>query len=108
MHINFLLHKKSLQKRSQKKDESQGLKKIIDKLVYLSAFISVFANVPQLAKIWVDKNTAGVSMLTWLGFLAGSAFWLTYGIIHKEKPIIVANICFVIIQFFIVLGLFTN
>jgi len=81
------------------------LKSIMDKLVYISAIFGVFANIPQLTKIWIDKSFAGVSIVTWLGFLLGSSFWLFYGIVHKEKPIIITNGLYVVIQFFIVLGL---
>jgi uncharacterized protein with PQ loop repeat len=63
-------------------------------------------NIPQLTTIWIDKHVSGVSVITWIGFLLGSSFWLCYGVVHKEKPIILTNGLYVIIQFFIVLGLF--
>ena len=82
-----------------------ALENIMDKLVYVSALFGVFANIPQLATIWIDKNVAGVSVVTWLGFLVGSFFWLCYGIVHREKPIMITNGLYVAIQFFIVFGL---
>jgi len=81
------------------------LKAIMDKSVYIFAFFGIFANIPQLTKIWIDKSIGGVSIITWIGFLFGSLFWLCYGIIHKEKPIIISNGLYVVIQFLIVLGL---
>ena len=108
MHISFhhVLHRKRKSQEGKKNPvENSKIKKIMDDMVYVSAFLAIFFNIPQLVKIWSEKNTAGVSVLTWIGFLFGSIFWLFYGIIHKEKPIIVANFIFVIIQFFIVLGL---
>ena len=81
------------------------LKNIMDKLVYVTALFGVCANIPQLTKIWIDKTVTGVSIITWFGFLLGSLFWLCYGIIHREKPIIVTNGLYVGVQFFIVLGL---
>jgi len=78
----------------------------MDNLVYTTALFGVIANIPQLTKIWIDKEVSGVSIITWLGFLLGSIFWLCYGIIHREKPIIVTNILYVAVQFMIVLGLF--
>ena len=81
------------------------MESIMDKLVYASALFGVVANIPQLAKIWIDKAVNGVSIITWIGFLLGSLFWMMYGIIHREKPIIVTNGLYVAIQFLIVLGL---
>jgi MtN3 and saliva related transmembrane protein len=81
---------------------------IIERMVYFTAFIGALGNIPQLMKVWFDRNTAGVSFITWLGFLAGSLFWLLYGILHKEKPIIIANLLFALIQLLIVMGLVIN
>jgi len=96
-------------KRKQKKEKHThgfDIKRFMDKLVYISTFFGVVANIPQLTEIWIHKRIEGVSVITWIGFLLGSSFWLLYGIIHKEKPIIITNGLFVTIQFFIVLGLF--
>lgn len=78
---------------------------LVDKSVYIIAIIAVMANVPQLMNIWVGKNLAGVSLLSWVGFLVGSLFWLWYGVLHKERPIIITNTLLIIVQGFIVFGL---
>lgn len=79
--------------------------KFLDKAVYISAFFGPIMLVPQLLKIWQEKNAAGVSLLTWISYLAGAVFWLFYGLVHKEKPIIVANISFGILTLLIVVGI---
>lgn len=78
----------------------------MDESVYLFAFLGVAANIPQLVKLWQEKSAGGVSIITWVGFFTGSLFWLCYGIIHKEKPIMVANFFFAIIQGAIIMSLF--
>jgi uncharacterized protein with PQ loop repeat len=99
--------KRSKHVKPKKTERSRGfdMKNIMDKLVYVSALFGVFANIPQLTKIWIDKSVAGVSIVTWIGFLLGSSFWLCYGIVHKEMPIIITNGLYVATQFIIVLGL---
>lgn len=93
-------------KKQKKKGKARfGLQLLMDKSVYIFTFFGICANIPQLNKIWIDRNIGGVSIITWIGFLFGSSFWLMYGIIHKEKPIVIANSFFVTIQFLIVLGL---
>ena len=96
-----------LKRKHHKEKSSAGfdIKSFMDKLVYVSTCFGVAANIPQLTQIWINKRIEGVSLITWIGFLLGSSFWLLYGIIHKEKPIIITNGLFVTIQFFIVLGL---
>jgi len=108
MHIAYhhILKRKKLKSGLRRNQHQKILTIIIDRLVYLSAFLGVFANIPQLTKIWIDKSVSGVSIITWIGFLVGSLFWLSYGIVHKETPIIITNGLYVTIQLFIVLGLF--
>ncbi|HEX8932190.1 MAG TPA: SemiSWEET family transporter [Patescibacteria group bacterium] len=78
---------------------------LVDKSIYIIAIVAVLANVPQLMNIWVGKNLAGVSLLSWVGFLIGSLFWLWYGVLHKERPIVITNFLLILVQSGIVLGL---
>lgn len=78
---------------------------IIDRSIYIVGIFAVAANIPQLMNIWVEKNTTGVSIVSWSGFLIGSMFWFWYGVVHKEAPIIFLNSLLIIVQGIIVLGL---
>ncbi len=88
--------------------KNTGLADLIDKSIYIIGFIGVAANFPQLFNIWISKQTAGVSLVSWSFFLIGSFFWFGYGVIHKEKPIIVLNGLLISVQAGIVLGLLIN
>lgn len=93
------------QKRKSSGEKTTGLKNLLDKTIYLGAFVAPILLVPQLLKIWQEKNATGVSLLTWLGYLGGTVFWLFYGLVHKQKPIILANITFGLLTLFIVIGI---
>ena len=69
------------------------------------ALIGPLVTLPQLVEIWSRGADAGVSIITWAGYLALSVFWLSYGIMHKEKPIIIANVLYFVINLIIVIGL---
>ena len=108
MHIAYhhaLKRRQRIQSKKHPTGRGFDVKSLMDKLVYVSALFGVFANVPQLTTIWIEKRIDGVSVVTWLGFLIGSSFWLCYGIVHREKPIMITNGLYVTIQFFIVMGL---
>ena len=79
-------------------------KRFIDKLIYVVAVLGPIMTIPQLIKIWVDKNAAGVSVLSWGSYLVLAIFWLTYGIVHKEKPLIITYTLWIILEAFIVTG----
>lgn len=77
----------------------------INKGVYCVSFLGILIVLPQTLNIWISKNTSGVSLITWSGFLVGSLFWLFYGIIHKEKPIILTNLAGILMNLSIIFGL---
>lgn len=81
-------------------------KRLMDKLIYAAGIIGPLMLIPQILKIWVDKNASGVSLISWLAFLVGSCFWLGYGIMHKEKPIIFAYSLWICFKVFLIIGIF--
>jgi uncharacterized protein with PQ loop repeat len=68
--------------------------------------LGVAAIIPQIVKIWIQRETEGVAITTWVGFLISTIFWLAYGIIHKQKPIILTNTIALLAHSSIILGLF--
>ena len=101
-------HHHAYRRKLHKHKKSSGLVSLVDKSVYIFSLFAVAANVPQLLNIWVSKNTDGVSLISWTGFLIGSVFWLWYGALHKETPIIFINLLLILVQSGIVLGLLVN
>lgn len=63
--------------------------------------------IPQLTKIWVEKNASGVSAVSWGAYLVTAIFWLLYGILHKEKPIIFTYSAWIVLEILIVIGTIT-
>lgn len=78
---------------------------ILDQAIYVSAFVGPILTIPQILKIFGEKNASGVSIIYWLGILGGTILWGIYGIVHKEKPIIVANFLMGILAIIIVIGI---
>jgi|TARA_Y100000034_G_scaffold33959_1_gene41619 MtN3 and saliva related transmembrane protein len=100
---HFHLRKRIHQKK-EKYPHPKKSKRIVDKAIYFVAIIGPLMNIPQLMKIWVDKNATGISIISWVGFALTAFVWLIYGILHKEKPIILANIMYIILQIGIIVG----
>jgi uncharacterized protein with PQ loop repeat len=80
-------------------------KNLIDRLIYIVAFFGIVFTIPQITNIWIDNDSSGVSFLSWGAYLIMAGFWLLYGVLHKEKPMIIIYSCLVILDFLIVLGL---
>jgi uncharacterized protein with PQ loop repeat len=79
-------------------------KRTVDTLIYPIVMFGPVMTIPQLWNIWIDKNAAGVSAISWGAYMVTSTFWLIYGIMHKEKPIIFSSCLWIILQALIVLG----
>jgi MtN3 and saliva related transmembrane protein len=57
----------------------------------LAAIMTTTAFVPQALKIIRTKSTRDISLGMYLILTTGILFWLVYGILLKEAPIIFAN-----------------
>lgn len=87
------------------KNSPKNLINVIDKSAYLMGAVTIAVNVPQLVSVWTAPDTGGVSLISWSGFLLGSCFWLLYGMLHREKPIITINAMLIAVQLLIVAGI---
>ncbi len=76
----------------------------LDRLVYVAAIVSPLMTIPQLWKIWIEQNASGISLITWSTYLLVSIVWLSYGIAHKERAIILSNLFWVAMIPGIILG----
>ena len=79
-------------------------KRFIDKAIYPVALSGPIFTIPQVLKIFVGKDATGVSALSWFLFIPAAVFWVWYGIVHKETPIIVTNVAWIFVQVLIVIG----
>jgi len=107
--ITDVNHHKHIRKRVHKNLEKyphpNRLKNYLDKAIVCIGVLTPFFTLPQVCKIWLNKSASDVSMLTWFPYLIFSIMWLWYGIIHKEKPIIILNSGLVIVNLLIVIGI---
>jgi len=71
---------------------------VIDKWVLIIGIIAPFSTLPQIVQVLASHSTDGISLTTWALFTLFSAFWLLYGIVHEELPIIVTNSLWVVFE----------
>jgi len=68
------------------------------------AILGPMFDVPQLYQIYSTKSAAGVSFYTWFLFAFFAIPWMIYGIVHKEKPIVISYALWILIDSAIVIG----
>jgi uncharacterized protein with PQ loop repeat len=79
-------------------------KRNFDKFMYVIVIVAPLTNIPQLLTVWVDKNATGVSPLSWVLFSIVSLIWFFYGILHKDKHIIIMSAALAVIQTLVAVG----
>ena len=76
----------------------------LNAVIMVVATASPLITIPQLSDIYIKKTASGVSSITWLAYIFTSAIWFSYGIIHKEKVILINGILGVILGALIYIG----
>ena len=79
-------------------------KNLLDKLIYVAGIAGPIMSIPQLLKVWVEQNVAGISVISWASFAVINVFWIVYGVVHKSKPIVLNYTAWFIINVLIATG----
>jgi uncharacterized protein with PQ loop repeat len=93
----------SVHRHIKRKKKTPKKKSEIDRLIYFAVVIGPLMTLPQVYSIWV-QGQKGVSIISWVAYLVCSAIWLVYGIKHKDKPIIIVEIVWIILALLIIIG----
>lgn len=79
--------------------------KELDRFLIVIALLGPIATIPQIIKIFSERDASGVSFWTWSFFLVLTVPWIVYGFVHKEKPIILSYFFYFITNLLIVVGI---
>ncbi len=60
-------------------------------LGFIAAFLTTLSFLPQIIKIWKTKSTKDISLGTFSILSIGIFFWIIYGLLKKDLPLIFAN-----------------
>ncbi len=71
---------------------------VIDNITIIMAIVVPLTTIPQILQIWINKSAGDVSLFTWCAFLVSAITWLFYSIIHKDKPLIINSILWIILE----------
>lgn len=83
---------------------SNRLIRFVDGVMYVMGIIGPLVSIPQLIEIYIRQNAEGISVSTWLGYVFLTALWLVYGIVHRERPIILTQVLWLIVNILVVIG----
>ena len=94
---NYGHHHHHKRQNRNREISSESYKKILDKLVYIFGMLGPVFVIPQIVKIYAEQNATSISLFTWTVGGIPQIIWLLYGIAHKEKPLIILNIFWILV-----------
>jgi uncharacterized protein with PQ loop repeat len=77
---------------------------VVEKSTIIAGVLGPVMTAPQIYKIYYFHSAAGVSTLSWLAFGILDIPFLVYGVVHKEKPILITYILWMIANFSVAVG----
>ena len=106
MALHHLHKRKRIHKKLEKYPHPNPWIRFLDNFLLVVAVIGPMANIPQIIKIFTLKTSIGVATLTFTLMAIFNIPWIIYGIVHKEKPIVIAYVLWLITNLIVVAGTF--
>jgi uncharacterized protein with PQ loop repeat len=78
---------------------------VLDKVLPIMSIVTMAMTLPQVWSVWVDEDTAGVSLLSWSAYLVAACLWLIDGLRKHDKTIWVTCIGWIAMDAAVVIGL---
>ncbi|MBD3157122.1 hypothetical protein GF369_04820 [Candidatus Peregrinibacteria bacterium] len=104
---HHIIHRKKKKKNKHKRGMRKHVKKnILDRMIYFAGIAGPVMTLPQVFKIWMEKSAEGVALETWVTYLCLSTIWISYGLLHKEKPLVIMYSSYFFIHISIIIGVF--
>lgn len=76
----------------------------LDKFLVMVAIVAPLMTLPQIVKIFTERNASSISLFTWLMYTIFDLPWIVYGIVHKEKPIIITYTLWALVNSMVIVG----
>lgn len=109
MHNQGIQHHVNKRKRIHKKYEEyphpNKSTRFLDNTCLVFSVLMPATTIPQIWTIFRYQQVEGLSLVMWILYTIGVIPFLIYGIVHKEKPLIVLNILWLIAQITIITGI---
>ncbi len=77
---------------------------VIKRLMGSQSIFTMLITIPQVLTIWVGHRAAGISMLSWSGYLVSAVVWLWYGLRKRDKNIYLPCIGWILLDAAVIAG----
>jgi uncharacterized protein with PQ loop repeat len=68
------------------------------------SIFTMLMTIPQVFTIWVTRQAAGVSLLSWSAYLLSAVLWFWFGIQKRDKNIYLACVGWIALDIAVIIG----
>lgn len=79
---------------------------VLRRLLGGMSIFTLVMTVPQILTIWVGQQAAGVSVLSWSGYLFSAVLWFWFGVRKRDRNIYLPCIGWVVLDAAVIVGAF--
>jgi uncharacterized protein with PQ loop repeat len=77
---------------------------VLERMLPVFSIVTMACTLPQVLAVWVEKEVAGVSIISWTAYLVSACLWFVYGLQKRDKTIYLACIGWIAMDAAIVAG----
>ena len=77
---------------------------VLERALRVIAVLTMLMTVPQVVAVWT-RSAEGVSLASWVGYLAASVAWLAYGIQKRDTTICLTYAGWILLDLAIIAGI---
>lgn len=100
-HVLYHMHKRRQNADAEHTPRSEMLG-FLDSIALANGIIGSLTPIPQIYTILSTGRAEGVSSLTWELLTATSIIWLSYGIIHRDRPIMSSSAISIVLYLMVI------
>ncbi|HEX2825790.1 MAG TPA: hypothetical protein VHP37_05550 [Burkholderiales bacterium] len=77
---------------------------LMKRILAVTSFVTMAMTIPQVWLVWVEQQTAGVSLLSWGAYLVSALLWFGHGLQQRDKNIYLACVGWVLLDVAVIAG----
>jgi uncharacterized protein with PQ loop repeat len=81
-----------------------GSNRLLRRVMGAMSLFTMFMTIPQVTTIWIGRQAAGVSLLSWSAYLLSAVIWFWFGIQKRDKNIYLPCVGWIILDIGVIVG----
>jgi uncharacterized protein with PQ loop repeat len=85
-----------------------GRTTVLEKVLGVASVLTMLATIPQVVNVWTTRGSTGVSLISWVAYLAAACLWFVHGLRKRDPSIYVACVGWIGLDAAIVIGILVH